>query len=282
MAAGSARRLVTLGVALVGLLTLVALASRSHPSGGGGATHGVRGGILLEYALLALLVVSLMSAAIWVYSFRLAREAQLPARKPWMLRLLFSVAVLSLALALLVPIIRRFHHRHPGQSGKPAAAIPGKGAKVRPPRSAQGTRLPFDWAPVIVVSALTAAGGVGAFFLLRRRPGEAGEPGLAEELAAALEESLDDLRDEADPRRAVIGAYARMERIFAARGLPRRPAETPLEFTARVLTGLEASAASVARLADLFERAKFSRHEIGGGMKAEAIAALTAVRDELA
>ena len=44
---------------------------------------------------------------------------------------------------------------------------------------------------------------------------------------------------------------------------------------------LRASAASVTRLTDLFEWAKFSRHDVDHGMKDEAIAALVAVRDEL-
>jgi hypothetical protein len=37
----------------------------------------------------------------------------------------------------------------------------------------------------------------------------------------------------------------------------------------------------VARLTALFERAKFSHHEIGSELKEEAIEALVAVRDEL-
>ena len=49
-------------------------------------------------------------------------------------------------------------------------------------------------------------------------------------LADVLEETIDDLRAEADPRRAVIAAYARMERALAAAGLPRSPAEAPDEY----------------------------------------------------
>ena len=37
-----------------------------------------------------------------------------------------------------------------------------------------------------------------------------------------LDETLDDLRNEADPRKAVIAAYARMEKILAGHGLGRR------------------------------------------------------------
>ena len=59
--------------------------------------------------------------------------------------------------------------------------------------------------------------------------------------AAAVDESLDDLRAEPDPRRAVIAAYARLERVLAAHGLPRKPAEAPLEYLGRMLAELSVS-----------------------------------------
>ena len=56
---------------------------------------------------------------------------------------------------------------------------------------------------------------------------------LARNLADALDDALDDLRAEADPRRAVIAAYARLERILAANGVARDPSETPESISAR-------------------------------------------------
>ena len=72
-----------------------------------------------------------------------------------------------------------------------------------------------------------------------------------------------------------------MERLLGAHGLPRQPAEAPFEWLARVLAELQASPASVVELTTLFERAKFSHHEIGPDLKDEAIDALVTVRDEL-
>ena len=106
-------------------------------------------------------------------------------------------------------------------------------------------------------------------------------PALAESLADVLEESLDDLRAERDPRRAVIRTYARLERVLAAHGIPRRPSDAPLEYLNRVLVGLSVSTESVQRLTLLFERAKFSHHDVGPEMKDEAIAALQTMQDEL-
>jgi Domain of unknown function (DUF4129) len=112
----------------------------------------------------------------------------------------------------------------------------------------------------------------------RRRP----PPTRAERLIGLLDDTLEDLEHDPDPRRAVIAAWARMERGLAAAGLPRRPSEAPFEYAARVLETSLARPASVQRLTGLFERAKFSQHAIGPAERDEAVAALRAVRRELA
>jgi hypothetical protein len=114
----------------------------------------------------------------------------------------------------------------------------------------------------------------------RRRP----PPTPAERLVELLDDTLDDLEGEPDPRRAVIAAWARMERGLAAAGLPRHPAEAPFEYATRVLEAALARSSSspVHRLTGLFERAKFSHHPVGEADRQEAIATLRAVRRELA
>jgi hypothetical protein len=95
-------------------------------------------------------------------------------------------------------------------------------------------------------------------------------------------DAIDDLEAEPDPRRAVIAAYARMERNLAGHGLRRRPSEAPLEYLRRVLLGLGARGAPVERLTELFERARFSHHRIDVAMKDEALTALREIRDGFA
>jgi hypothetical protein len=122
-----------------------------------------------------------------------------------------------------------------------------------------------------------------ALVLWKRRHGAAWE--REAELTAALDEvladTLDDLRAERDPRRAVIGAYARLERTFAAHDVAREPSETPREYVDRALDRLGVSAFAVRRLTQLYERAKFSPHEIDAAMKDDAIDALAGLREEL-
>jgi hypothetical protein len=141
----------------------------------------------------------------------------------------------------------------------------------------------FAWIPVLVVLCVVAA-AVAAFWLSGRRRRSLlpeAERLVAEQLAAAVDESLDDLRSEPDPRRAVIAAYAHLERALAASGLPRRANETAEELVPRILAGLDVDARPVRRLTDLFELAKFSQHDVSPAMKEQAIDALVQIRDEL-
>jgi hypothetical protein len=123
--------------------------------------------------------------------------------------------------------------------------------------------------------ALLVAAAMQALAERRRR-----EPGLRRRarLAGLVDDTLDDLALEPDPRRAVIAAWARMERGLAATGLPRRAAEAPFEYAARALAEASVPPAAVQRLTGLFERAKFSRHHVDRAMRDDAVQALREVR----
>jgi hypothetical protein len=140
----------------------------------------------------------------------------------------------------------------------------------------------ISWLSVILVVGLVAAGAIAYLSAERRaRRTRREEPPLAAQLADALDEALDDLRAETDPRRAVVAAYARMERVLAANGVARRDSETPEEYMRRALDDLPPSSGAIERLTSLYTRAKFSHHEVDPAMKDDAIAALEHVRDEL-
>jgi hypothetical protein len=93
--------------------------------------------------------------------------------------------------------------------------------------------------------------------------------------------SLEDLRGEPDPRRAIVAAYARMLAVLGRLGVRRRAAEAPMEYLRRLLGALEGDPGPVRRLTDLFERAEFSRQPVTEAMRGEAIDALEAVRARL-
>jgi hypothetical protein len=273
------RRIVLTGVALLGLVAAVALASRAHTAAGGGNARLLDRDILLEYALLLVVAASVVIVPVAVYVFVVGRredDVPLPRRRNWMVGVLLSMTLLAV-VSILVMTSGYFRHQKAGNAGRPFQPlidIAGKGART--PETVR-----FDWMPVIVVSSLALVGlGAGVLTYVRRR-GPAPPKRVAAALAAALDETLGDLRSDLDPRSTVIAAYAHMERILARFGLPRSPPEAPREYLRRVLPGIGAGAASVERLTDLYERAKFSSHEIDGGMKNDAIAAVESLRDEL-
>ena len=115
----------------------------------------------------------------------------------------------------------------------------------------------------------------------RRRRARFGREAVEEAIVDTLDDMLDDLRAEADPRRAVIAAYARLERVLAAHGVARSASETQEEYVVRIFGQLEIDFRSIRRLTDLFVVAKFSQHVVDVDMKEEAIDILEQVRDEL-
>ncbi|MEO5632393.1 DUF4129 domain-containing protein [Gaiella sp.] len=141
----------------------------------------------------------------------------------------------------------------------------------------------FAVGPVLIVLGVLAVAVTtwAIAYRARRRSLPPMSESLYPALTDVLEETLDDLRAETDPRKAVIGAYARMERTLGAYGLPRLPAEAPDEYLQRIFADLEVSRRSVSRLTALFSWAKFSGQDVATEMKQEAIAALEAVGNEL-
>jgi Domain of unknown function (DUF4129) len=140
----------------------------------------------------------------------------------------------------------------------------------------------LSWLPIIAVVVLVVVAALAYVVAARRsRPPRDPRTVLAEDLAGALDDALDDLRAEADPRRAIIAAYARLERVLAANGVARHASETSDEYLERILHDLELRPEAIGRLTELFTQAKFSHHNVDSTMKDSAIEALEQVRDEL-
>jgi uncharacterized protein DUF4129 len=105
--------------------------------------------------------------------------------------------------------------------------------------------------------------------------------GPSEELTAAVEESLDDLRAEPDARLAIMKIWRNFETALADAALPRRPSQTPLEFMRAVLGKMPGPRLAVHRLTDVFERARFSQHPIGAQERDTAWQSLIAIHTAL-
>ncbi len=79
-------------------------------------------------------------------------------------------------------------------------------------------------------------------------------PALRRGIASA-ESLLDQIADPAD---AIVAAWLAVEAAAASSGLPRKPAQTPTEFTTDVLSRTPADPAAVTGLLRLYHRARFS------------------------
>ena len=298
---GRRRGVLAAAVAVV-LLGLVAVGSLRGPLGSGRGRPRYPADLI--DSLILLLVLAMLAAAV-LAAIAMWTDRRMIGRRP---RRGGNLSLLlPMAAVLLLWLFRDLFGLGGGGDDPPATTLPDQSTidpAVPPPDPGV--------VPLVVAGlALAAMIGLAVAQLLserrRRRPPRT--PG--ERLVELLDDTLEDLEREPDPRRAVIAAWARMERGLAAAGLPRRPAEAPFEYAGRVLESALAPAvrgtppgfpgplrlihrgtppgfpgplrpASVHRLTGLFERAKFSRHAIGEADRDEAIAALRAVRREVA
>lgn len=294
---GGASQRRALPVAVVGVLAglacaVVAAASAELLSRLRGEVPTISSSSAVGYvtaALLAGLLLAFVGRLAYLSWLERAREprAREPVREDaesqrgryWSVLLLlplFFTALVSLAIVLGLLYGRQ------GERASPTPTLPSQAQPpLRTPADGTAGGWPVHW---VLLAVLSCVGGTFAAFVLVRhwRRRRAAKPLTAEEeLVVAVDESLDELESEPDPRLAVIRAYARMERSLALEGAGRRPPETPLEYLARVLAAVRVSRGSIARLTSLFQDAKFSRHAIDATMKGEAVAALRELREEL-
>jgi 4-amino-4-deoxy-L-arabinose transferase-like glycosyltransferase len=278
---GPFRGAVAIGCAVVGLVTLVAVASGGGLPGGGIAerrpSEGARDlafSLFLVVMLIALVAVPVMLSFFGRYDATRRQSKRVGAGRSL---LTFVVSI------VLIAIIVRAVSRSDGGVRSPLLEA-GQGDSGAAGAAAGGYEPEFAVWPVVAIVTLAVVALVAWWLALRGRRRALGPPDETprEALADVLAATLDDLRSERDPRRAVIGAYARMERSLAAAGWPRHDAEAPEEYLERVLAAAAVSSRAAARLTALFAWARFSVHDVRPEMKEEAIETLEELQDELA
>jgi hypothetical protein len=268
---------------VLGALALVAVAARGSTELGGGAARKPTDA-LIDIVFTLYLLVMAAGAVLFVYMMVLRRRADLQEGKAPKRRDVKALAILLLLGAVAALAARSFEGWDlPGRPNAEEQPI-GSDSTLNATTQALGAdpaEARLEWLPVLATLIVFAAGAWAFAGRARRRARGELAPALASDVADAVDESLDDLRAEPDPRRAVIAAYARLERVLAAHGVPRRAAEAPLEYLGRVLSELSVRELAARRLTQLFERARFSHHAVEPEMKERAITALETVRDDL-
>jgi Domain of unknown function (DUF4129) len=281
------RHLIPLALLVTALLAVVAISAHGRPLDSGGGTGSGLPRSFWDYVFTSLVLVELFMFAVALAALtRYRREPK--ERESFERRLIRNVGFLLAAVAIASFLARHgvlqrllhLHHQTTTPANPQRHGGGGTTHHARPAPSPQPAH--FRWDELaIFLGLLVVLGAVAVATRNRRGPPIERRRAAPEAIAAVLDESLDDLRADVDLRRAIVAAYARMEVALAVSGLPRRPAEAPLEYLERALLSLEPSADSVRRLTDLFEWARFSQHEPEPSMRDEAVDALVAVRDEL-
>ena len=259
---------------VLGLLLVVGASSRRALDGGAAAPA------LPAWPLLFVVGAGIVMSAALALSV-LAPMAQVRAGRPG--RAGLRAGPLTLGFSILLPAAIIAIYAAPGTSGrhKTIAPLPNfathgpRQPKPEKPGAGQGSA-------IAALAAGIAAGVVGlaGVALVRRRRREP-EPQPRAAVAAGARDAAAAAAIPADPRAAVLAAYARMETALATVGLARRPSDAPREYLARLEIGLGGGRAPAARLTELFERARFSPHPVGEDLRHEAIGALETLRTEL-
>lgn len=272
-------------IGLIGMLAVVAVAAAGHsPAGGASRPSTSTPRLVKDYiATLALIMIPIGAFLIFWAAFLKRAYANVPLKKSPLYpgQIVPKPVVWVTVFFIFLFIAVRYGHRtHPPPQGNPTAGGAGDSEKAKTGRPQYEPH--FRWFPVFVIGSLVVGlGGAMAILALRRRRDEVERAPVRETLSQVLSETLDDLVRERDPRKAVIGAYAKMERTLAARGFPRRESEAPYEYLGRILGIVGGSGHSARRLTKLFERARFSPHDIDQKMKDDAIESLQGLRAEL-
>jgi hypothetical protein len=262
-------------VAVVVGLLLVVGASARRPLNGGAAAPSLPTWPLLFVVGVGLVVSASLGIAVLgpIMRVRAGQSGRSALR----------AGPLTLSLSLLVPAAIIALYTTQGATGQRKVI-----AQPTPPSHNKLAHKPGEPGAdhTKAVAALTAGIGAGvvgfaALALVRARRRREGDVEPRAAVAAGARDAAAAAAIPADPRAAVLAAYARMETALASVGLARRPSDAPREYLARLEAGLGGGRAPAARLTELFERARFSPHPVGEDLREEAIGALETLRMQL-
>jgi hypothetical protein len=264
--------------ALLLLLVVAAIGARHIPTASGDSQLLVDERILERFvaygtwAMLAIVVVWLLTG----------RRRRMPRsrRSSW----LGAVIVLSALVILFLEFGKHmpddtqngeqavtFEMSLPDVHDTPLSSIP---SRTSVPPGSPGMLL-IVVAGVVVIAATLAVLG-------RERRSEQPEVETDEPaIVAVIDDLIGELERSSDPRKIVIGAYARMEQALARDGVVRRRSEAPLEYLSRALQHLQVSGRAAEQLTALFAEARFSPHDIDETRSSAALTSLKEVREEL-
>ena len=264
------------------VLLLVAIAAIGLRASGAFSSSGSSGMLGLSartvfWTIAGLeVVMALAGTVLLILGLIWRRKSGGPPRQP---RSLWGLLLLPLAAYGLARVLQRLR-----QHAAAAAATAARHHAGAPAGAAGHQPHGNPW-PLLVFFVIVAVTAFGLATYRRRGrplppPEREAEPEAAP-LAAALAAGARALHSDPDPRAAIIGCYAAMERSLADAGLPPRMADTPAEVLSRATVSGLVRSASAAALVGLFRQARYSKHPVTEADRAAAIGALTHVQADL-
>jgi hypothetical protein len=272
---------------VVVLLAVVSLATRSGDRDRavpGGSITGSAGHHLFVWFLLVVFpILAVIGLGLFLYGQVVRRRDPEIAKLRRRARRRFALLCLVL-LAIVVWAQRTGHNPLSGlHFGNPFARGGGPDANAQAqgrPGHSDGFST-IDWVVAGLTWFLIVAAAVVGVRRLLRRPEPEPEPELVVRADhEPADTRLERLRAETDPRRAVIGAYALMDRLMADRELGRRRSEAPLEYLGRMTGAGYGRITALGRLTRLYARARFSAHPVDRRMQTEAVQAVETIASE--
>jgi hypothetical protein len=205
----------------------------------------------------------------------------------WQLRLLFALLVLA-ALAVAFYVVSGLT---PPQAPPLTPPGPDPHNDVAPTAGGPDTRT--SWTVLVLVALVLAASALATRWAAGRQQSAAAEEALGDPeqeevdlLVAAVDAADEGLHRHADPRAAVLAAYAAMAGQLsgglARRGRAARRSDTATELLDRAVAAGLVDGAPARTLTDLFHEARFSEHPMGEDARRSALDCLARVRGELA
>lgn len=254
-------------------------AGGAFSAAGSDAILGVSGHVLYWALVVTEVVFAIAGVVILVARLVWMRGGDQPLQRKR--RSIWWLLMLPLLVFGLAKIIARLRaHGFGPRRGVPTATYHGGagGAGHLPPAP--------SWLILVLFVVVAMASAALTLYRRRRRPGDLTFRELAqdpdpESLAGAVAAGERALREEADPRAAIIGCYAAMERSLADAGSPAEAADTPAEVLARATAGGLIRSRWAATLTGLFRQARYSSHPMTEADRATALDALAQVRADL-